>query len=65
MSAGKGDNPRPVKGEQYRANFDRIDFGSKIAQSIEIIAKGGGDEAGVKLRNRGKPDPGSGRVGGG
>lgn len=22
--AGKGDKPRPVKGEDYRSNFDRI-----------------------------------------
>jgi len=24
MSAGKGDNPRPVNGPKYRANFDLI-----------------------------------------
>ena len=24
MSAGKGDSPRPVKGEVYRRNFDDI-----------------------------------------
>lgn len=24
MSAGKGDTPRPVDGEKYRANFEEI-----------------------------------------
>lgn len=24
MSAGKGDSPRPVKGDDYRKNYDRI-----------------------------------------
>jgi hypothetical protein len=28
MSAGKGDAPRPVNGNRYRANYDRI-FSSK------------------------------------
>jgi hypothetical protein len=24
MSAGKGDSPRPVDGEKYRSNYDKI-----------------------------------------
>ena len=28
MSAGKGDKPRPVDGDKFRSNYDRI-FGKK------------------------------------
>jgi hypothetical protein len=31
MSAGKGDKPRPVDGDKYRENYDRI-FGKKKDQ---------------------------------
>jgi hypothetical protein len=32
MSAGKGDKPRPVDGDKYRENYDRI-FEKKKEQS--------------------------------
>jgi hypothetical protein len=31
MSAGKGDKPRPVNGDKYRANYDTV-FGMKNAE---------------------------------
>jgi hypothetical protein len=33
MSAGKGDKPRPVNGDKYRSNYDKI-FGSKKSKTV-------------------------------
>jgi hypothetical protein len=34
MSAGKGDKPRPVKGDKYRDNYDRI-FSKKEKEKVD------------------------------
>jgi hypothetical protein len=34
MSAGKGDKPRPVDGDKYRENYDRI-FSKKEKEKVD------------------------------
>ena len=44
MSAGKGDKPRPVDGEKYRANYDTI-FRKRKPASGKLSGKTSGKAA--------------------